>query len=76
MLIYGSGMSDSNAHSPLSLPILLVGGGAGRLKGGRHLRYPEGTPLTNLYASVLDKVGVQTEWIGDSTGELEHLSDV
>ena len=76
MLIYGSGMSDSNAHTPLNLPILLVGGGAGQIKGGRHIGYPEGTPLTNLYTSVLGKLGVAVERIGDSNGELKRLSDV
>jgi len=75
-IIYGSGMSNSNLHIPHKLPILLVGGGAGQINGGRHLRYPDGTPLTNLYMTVLTKVGVPMERIGDSTGELKHLSDV
>jgi hypothetical protein len=75
-IIYGSGMSNSNLHIPQKLPILLVGGGAGQIKGGRHLRYPDQTPLTNLYMTVLTKVGVPMERIGDSTGELKHLSDV
>jgi Protein of unknown function (DUF1552) len=75
-IIYGSGMSNSNLHIPQKLPILLVGGGAGQIKGGRHVRYPDQTPLTNLYMTVLTKVGVPMERIGDSTGELKHLSDV
>lgn len=72
MLIYGAGMSDGNAHSPVNLPILLVGGGAG-LKGGQHLRYPKDTPLANLHLAVLDKLGVRIEKIGDSTEELRNL---
>jgi hypothetical protein len=75
-LLYGSGMSDSNVHDIHGLPIVLIGGGAGRLKGGRHLRYAAGTPLTNLYLTVLNKLGVPVERIGDSNGQLEHLSDV
>jgi hypothetical protein len=75
-MIYGSGMSDSNLHNPQKLPILLVGGGGGQVKGGRHLRYPDGTPLTNLYLTVLTKLGMPVERIGDSTGQLEQLSNV
>ena len=74
-IIYGSGMSNSNLHVPLDLPILLAGGGAGQLKGGRHLRYPGGR-LTNLYLTVLNKLGVPVEQIGDSTGTFEPLWDV
>ncbi len=75
-VLYGRGMADSNAHTSLGLPLVVAGGGAGQLSGGRHLRYPEGTPLTNLYVSLLNKVGVPVESIGDSTGELQHLSDI
>ena len=74
MILYGAGMSDSNAHSPYNLPILLLGGGAGKLKGGRHIVYPERTPLANLHVSLLDKLGVDVERLGDSTGSLSHLS--
>ena len=76
MFVYGSGISDGNIHFHLDLPMLVVGGGAGQLKGGRHLRYKNDTPLSNLYVSVLDKLGVQTEQFGDSTGRLEYLSDI
>jgi Protein of unknown function (DUF1552) len=75
-LLYGSGMSDSNVHDIHGLPIVLIGGGAGRLQGGRHLRYAAGTPLTNLYLTVLNTLGVPVERIGDSNGQLEHLSGV
>jgi ABC-type polysaccharide transport system permease subunit len=62
---------------PMILPILLVGG-AGQLKGGRHLPYPIDTPMSNLLVSMLDKVGVSVERLGDSTGrlDLEHISGV
>ncbi len=76
LVIYGSGMSDGNTHNHHNLPTLLVGGGAGSIKGGRHLRYSEYTPITNLFLTVLDKLGVTAETIGDSTGRVEHLSGV
>ena len=74
--MYGAGMSDSNSHSPYNLPILLLGGGAGHLNGGRHVAYAERdqTPLANLHVSLLDKLGAPVEQIGDSTGPLRGLS--
>ena len=76
VLMYGAGMSDSNSHSPYDLPIVLLGGGAGQLAGGRHLVYSESeaTPLANLHVTLLDKLGVPVERIGDSTGPLANLS--
>jgi len=76
MIMYGSGMSDSDTHDVHKLPILLAGGGSGQLQGGRHLRYPDGTPLTNLYMGLLDKLGVPADGFGDSTGKLADLSGV
>jgi hypothetical protein len=76
MLVYGSSLSDGNKHTHVDLPVALVGGGGGTLKGGRHIRYPENTPLNNLLLSMLDKAGVRTDSLGDSTGELAHLSDI
>jgi uncharacterized protein DUF1552 len=76
MIVYGSSLSDGNMHTHEDLPVLLVGGGAGQIRGGRHIRFPKETPLTNLYLSMLDKIGVPAESIGDSTGGVEHLSDV
>ncbi|MYI75644.1 MAG: DUF1552 domain-containing protein [Acidobacteria bacterium] len=76
MLIYGSGISDGNIHFHMDLPVVMVGGGGGTLKGGRHLRYANDTPLTNLYVSVLGKLGVPVEQFGDSTGKLEYLSEI
>jgi hypothetical protein len=76
MILYGSGMSNSNLHNIQKLPILLAGGGAGQLSGGRHIRYADETPLTNLYMTLLGKLDVPVERIGDSTGTLRHLTDV
>jgi hypothetical protein len=73
VLLYGSNMSNSNAHDHFPLPNLVLGGAAGRMKGGRHLRYPDHTPMTNLLVSMLDKAGVRQETLGDSTGRLENL---
>jgi hypothetical protein len=75
MLVYGSSISDGNNHVHEDLPVLLVGRGGGSLKPGRHIVYPE-TPMTNLYLALLDKMGVHTEKLGDSTGYAEHLTDV
>jgi hypothetical protein len=73
VLLYGSNMSNSNAHDHFPLPNLLVGGAAGRMKGGRHLRYPDHTPMTNLLVTMLDKAGVRQESLGDSTGTLANV---
>jgi hypothetical protein len=70
-LIYGTGMGDCNAHDPRNVPVLLAGGGAGHLKGGRHIRYPKETPLANLHLTLLDKFGVPLDRIGDSTGRID-----
>ncbi len=75
LLMYGVSLSDSNKHSHFDLPLLLVGGGAGQLKGGRHLQYPRDTPMTNLLVSQLDKAGVRLDdGLGDSTGRLVELA--
>jgi hypothetical protein len=76
MIVYGSSLSDANAHTHHDLPICLLGGGAGQIKGGRHIRYAKDTPLNNLHLNLLDKAGVQVENFGDSTGKLALLSDV
>jgi len=73
VILYGSNMSNSNAHDHFPLPNLVIGGASGRLKGGRHLRYPDRTPMTNLLLSVLDKAGVREDQLGDSTGALADL---
>ena len=76
LILYGSGLGDANIHTHHELPTAVLGGGAGQMKGGRHLKYPKDTPLNNLLVSLLHKGGVRTENFGDATGELEHLSDV
>jgi len=73
VLLYGSNMSNSNAHDHFPLPNLVLGGAAGRLKGGRHLRYADHTPMTNLLVTMLDKAGVRQESLGDSTGTLANM---
>ena len=73
IILYGSNMSNSNAHNHFPLPALVVGGGAGRIKGGRHLKYPDHTPMTNLLLTLLDKAGVPMDSLGDSTGKMSEL---
>jgi len=74
LILYGGGLGNGNIHDHLNLPCLLAGGAAGHLKGGRHLAYPDKTPMTNLLLTMMDKMGVPTpEKIGDST---MHLSGV
>lgn len=75
MIVYGSGLSDGNKHTHDDLPVLITGRG-GNLRLGRHVIYDKGTPMTNLYLTVLDRMGVPAERIGDSTGAIEHLTDV
>jgi uncharacterized protein DUF1552 len=70
MFMYGSGNGDGNRHNHDELPIVLVGGGGGTLPGGQHIRYPRNTPITNLYLSLLDRMGAGTDRIGDSTERL------
>ncbi len=71
LLVYGSPLSDGNMHLYKDLPVLLVGGDATGLRGGRHLTYPENTPIANLYLTLLDKLGVHLDSFGDSTGRLD-----
>ena len=70
LVLYGGGISDGDQHSHIDLPLVLAGGGAGQLQGGRHVRYPTDTPMTNLLLAMLDKVGVHADQFGDSTGHL------
>ena len=71
MVVYGSGMANPNQHDHDPLPMLLAGGGSGRLQGGRHLRAADDTPFANLLVTVLNKLDVPVESFGDSTGALE-----
>ena len=76
MVLYGSSLSDSNKHEHFNLPTVIAGHGAGQIKGGRHIRYRKGTPMTNLYLNMLDTVGVKEDKFGDSTGRIDHLTDL
>jgi Protein of unknown function (DUF1552) len=76
MVVYGSAIADGNKHTHEALPVLLAGRGGGAIKSGRHVAYAKQTPLTNLYLTLLDRMGVRPETIGDSTGRVEHLSDL
>jgi hypothetical protein len=73
ILLYGGSMSNPNVHLHVNLPLVVAGGGTGRLKGGRHLAFPPGdnVPMTNLLVSLLDKAGVRIDRLGDSTGKIE-----
>ena len=71
VVLYGSSMSNGNQHDHDPLPVILAGGASGQLKGGRHLKFPAHTPMSNLLLGMLDKLGVQQDRMGDSTGRLE-----
>jgi hypothetical protein len=73
IVLYGSAMSNSNIHNHGPLPVLVAGGAAGKMKGGRHIKTPDETPMANLLLSILDKAGVPQESVGDSTGLLSEL---
>jgi len=70
MFLYGSNMSNSDKHNGNPLPTILVGGGAGKLTGGRHLELPGTTPLANVHLTILNKIGVEQKTFGDSTGTI------
>ncbi len=76
MILFGSGISEGNVHSFVDLPILLAGGKAAGIRGGGHIRYPRDTPLSNLYMTLLDKLHIPVEKMGDSTGKLDLPSMV
>ena len=76
ILLFGAGISNSDRHTHGPLPTLLLGGGAWGLKGGRHIVYPEHTPLTNLQLTLLNKLGVPAERLGDSNGQFRELSEL
>jgi hypothetical protein len=73
LYLYGSGMGNADVHDHVNLPILVAGGGAGRVKGGQHIRYAEPTPLANLHLTLLDKAGVRLNAFADSQGKIKEL---
>ena len=73
LFLYGSGIGNPNVHDHSNLPILVAGGAAGRLKGGRHLRHDRPVPLANLHLTLLDKAGVHIDRFADSTGKVDGL---
>jgi hypothetical protein len=73
VVLYGSGMGNPNIHDHVNLPIVVAGGAAGRVKGGRHIRYAEPTPLANLHLTLLERVGVRMDAFADSKGKVDEL---
>jgi Protein of unknown function (DUF1552) len=73
LVLYGSGMGNPNIHDHVNLPIVVAGGAAGRVKGGRHIRYAEPTPLANLHLTLLERVGVRMDAFADSRGKVDEL---
>jgi hypothetical protein len=76
LLLYGSGMGNPNVHDHVNLPILVAGGGAGKHKGGRHIRYAQPTPLANLHLTLLEKAGVRLDAFSDSQGKIDELLSI
>ena len=73
LVLYGSGMGNPNIHDHVNLPVVVAGGAAGRVKGGRHIRYTEPTPLANLHLTLLERVGVRMDAFADSKGKVDEL---
>jgi hypothetical protein len=73
LYLYGSGMGNPNIHDHVNLPILVAGGGGGKVRGGRHIKYTEPAPLANLHLTLLDRVGVRLDSFADSTGKIDTL---
>src|SRR5690606_37228178 len=71
LYLYGSGMGNPNLHDHTNLPIIVAGGAAGQMQGGRHIRFEQATPLANLHLKLLDKVGVKLDAFADSDGHID-----
>jgi hypothetical protein len=71
--VFGSGMGNPSVHDHKNLPMVVVGGAAGKLKGGRHVKYAQPAPLANLWLTVMDKLGVPLETFADGTGKIEEM---
>jgi hypothetical protein len=75
MIVYGAGLADGNRHEHVNLPVMIAGGACGTIKTGRHLELTK-TPINNLYVSMLDRMGVPVESLGDSTGQVRELTEI
>lgn len=73
MIVYGCGLGDGNRHNHDELPVVLAGGGGGTLHPGQHVKLKTSTPMTNLYVSMLQRMGVTADRVGDSSGRLEEI---
>ena len=73
MIVFGGGIGDGDRHNHDDLPVILAGGGNGQLRTGRHLKTKAPVPMTNMYLSLLDKAGVKTDRLGDSTGPFDLI---
>ena len=73
IILYGSNMSNSDLHNNDPLPYVVMGHGYGTIKGGQHLKYPQDTPHANLLLTLLDRAGVPTEKLGNSTGQFAEV---
>ena len=76
MILYGGGLADGNRHQHDELPVMMIGGACGAIRGGRHAKVTDRTPLNNLYVSMLSRMGVATDKLGDSTGNVKELSEL
>jgi len=74
MIVYGAGLSDGNRHTHENLPVMIVGSGGNTIKGGRRITYRKETPISNLYLSMMDRMGVKAEHFGDATGRVDGLN--
>ena len=74
MIVYGAGLSDGNRHNHEDLPTLLFGNGGGAFKTGRRIVYRKETPISNMYLTMMDRMGVNVEHFGESTGRLDGLN--
>jgi len=76
VIVYGSGLADGNRHTHNQLPLVIAGGGNGQIRAGRHIQFPNETPLTNLYLTLLEAMKAPAGALGDSTGRLNHVIDL
>jgi hypothetical protein len=73
LILFGSNMSNSNAHNQYPLPTAIVGKACGKVRGGQHINFPQRTPLANVHLTMLQRAGVNIERVGDSTGAIAQV---